>query len=27
VECQFCDEKYIFTPDDVKDLLNGLEEE
>jgi len=27
VECQFCDEKYIFTPEDIKDLLTGLEEE
>ena len=27
VECQFCDEKYIFTPEQIKDLLKGLEEE
>ena len=27
VECQFCDEKYIFTPQEITDLLTGLEEE
>ena len=27
VECQFCDEKYIFTPEQIKGLLKGLEEE
>ena len=27
VECQFCDEKYIFTPEQINDLLKGLEEE
>ena len=27
VECQFCDEKYIFTPQEITDLLKGLEEE
>ena len=27
VECQFCDEKYIFTPEEITDLLKGLEEE
>ena len=27
VECQFCDEKYIFTPADIESLLKGLEEE
>ena len=27
VECQFCDEKYIFTPAEIADLLRGLEEE
>lgn len=26
VECQFCDEKYIFTPEKITDLLKGLEE-
>ena len=26
VECQFCDEKYIFTPEQIADLLKGLEE-
>ena len=26
VECQFCDEKYLFSPEDVLELLNGLEE-
>jgi len=26
VECQFCDEKYIFTPEEIADLLKGLEE-
>ena len=25
VECQFCDEKYIFTPQQINDLLKGLE--
>ena len=24
VECQFCDTVYKFTPEDIKDLLNGL---
>ena len=27
VECQFCDENYQFTPDDIKGLLAGLEED
>ncbi len=27
VECQFCDEKYQFTPSDIQALLLGLEEE
>ena len=27
VECQFCDEKYIFTPEDIATLLKELEEE
>ena len=27
VECQFCDEKYAFTPEDIRQLLAGLEEE
>ena len=27
VECQFCDEKYQFTPEDIQNLLSGLEEE
>ena len=26
VECQFCDEKYIFTPEQIAELLKGLEE-
>ena len=26
VECQFCDEKYLFSPEDILELLNGLEE-
>ncbi len=26
VECQFCDEKYIFTPEEIEGLLKGLEE-
>ena len=26
VECQFCDEKYLFTPEDIQQLLRGLEE-
>lgn len=26
VECQFCDEQYLFTPEDIQELLNGLEE-
>jgi len=26
VECQFCDEKYVFTPAQIADLLKGLEE-
>ena len=25
VECQFCDEKYIFTPEDIQKLLRSLE--
>ena len=24
IECQFCDTKYVFTPDDVRELLAGL---
>ncbi len=24
VECQFCDEKYIFTPEDIQQILKGL---
>ena len=24
MECQFCDTKYVFTPDDVRSLLAGL---
>ena len=24
VECQFCDEKYVFTPDDIAALLHKL---
>ena len=24
VECQFCDEKYLFTPDDIQEILKGL---
>ena len=24
VECQFCDEKYFFTPDDIQEILKGL---
>jgi len=27
VECQFCDEKYLFTPEDIRKILEGLEEE
>ena len=27
VECQFCDEQYIFTPDDIRQLLKDLKEE
>ncbi len=27
VECQFCDEKYLFDPEDIRKLLDGLEEE
>ena len=27
VECQFCDEKYLFTPEDIRGILNGLEED
>ena len=27
VECQFCDEQYVFTPEDIGELLKGLEEE
>ena len=26
VECQFCDEKYMFTPEDIRGILAGLEE-
>ena len=26
VECQFCDEKYVFTPADIGELLRELEE-
>ena len=26
VECQFCDEKYIFTPKDIQKLLTQLDE-
>jgi len=26
VECQFCDEKYVFTPEEISTLLKGLEE-
>ena len=26
VECQFCDEKYVFTPEEISALLKGLEE-
>ena len=25
VECQFCDEKYLFTPEDIEKLLDSLE--
>ena len=24
VECQFCDEKYLFTPEDIETILKGL---
>ena len=27
VECQFCDTPYVFTPADIKNLLNGMKEE
>ena len=27
VECQFCDEKYLFTPEDIRQILSDLEEE
>lgn len=27
VECQFCDEKYLFTPEDIRQILNELKEE
>ena len=27
VECQFCDEKYMFTPEDIRRILEGLEED
>jgi molecular chaperone Hsp33 len=27
VECQFCDEQYVFTPEDIRELLKQLEEE
>ena len=26
VECQFCDEKYLFTPSDIQELLKGMKE-
>lgn len=26
VECQFCDEKYLFTPEDIRQLLTEIEE-
>ena len=26
VECQFCDEKYLFTPEDIQKILEDLEE-
>ena len=26
VECQFCDEKYVFTPEEIADLMKELEE-
>jgi molecular chaperone Hsp33 len=26
VECQFCDEQYLFTSEDIKALLSQLEE-
>ena len=26
VECQFCDEKYVFTPEDIGELLKEIEE-
>ncbi len=26
VECQFCDEKYLFTPEDIRQILSSLEE-
>ena len=25
VECQFCDEKYLFTPEDIRGLIKGME--
>lgn len=27
VECQFCDTKHVFTPDDIRELLTSLKEE
>ncbi len=27
VECQFCDEQYVFTPEDIRQLLKNLKEE
>ena len=27
VECQFCDEKYLFTPEDIQKILEDLEED
>ena len=27
VECQFCDEKYLFTPEDIQQILQDLEED
>ncbi len=27
VECQFCDEKYVFTPEDIAGILDQVEEE
>jgi len=25
VECQFCDEKYVFTPEDIREIMKNLE--